>query len=107
MPPIPIVPRYKLLVMFDVRSNQHERYYRYLLGEFIPGLQNLQLYPFMVWHTAYGNYRLRQVEFVAESLEIVRGAFESEQWQQLEEGLKKYTLNYSRKLVRFEDHFQF
>ena len=107
MPPIPIVPRFKLMVKFDVRPDQYERYYRYLLGEFIPGLQNMQLYPFMVWHTAYGDYPMRQVEFVAESLEIVRTAFEQDRWQVLEEGLKEHTLNYERKVVHFQDRFQF
>ena len=107
MPPIPIVPRYKLMILFDVQPTQYEHYYRYLLGDFIPGLQKMQLYPFMAWLTAYGNYRQRQVEFVAENLDVVKAALASDSWQKLEEGLQSHTHNYTRKLVQFKDRFQF
>ena len=58
-------------------------------------------------HFAYGDYPMRQVEFVAESLEVIRTAIEQDQWQQLEDGLKEHTLNYQRKVVHFQDRFQF
>lgn len=104
---IPIIPNYKLLLKYDIRQEYYERYYRYIMGEFIPGMQSMQLYPFMVWHVAYGKYPLRQLEFVSESLQVIHDAFETELWKRLEKQLIIYTLNYERKLVRFQDRFQF
>ena len=107
MPPIPFIPRYKLVINFDIRPDHYEMYYHFLLSEFIPGLQQLEFYPFAVWHTVYGEYTLRQVEFVVESLEVAEKAFASEEWTQLEAELKEHTDNYARKLIHFRNHFQF
>lgn len=107
MPPIPIIPRFKLMMKFDIQPEQYEPYYRYILSEFIPGLQAMQLYPFMVWHVAYGNYPIRQLEFVVESLDVIKDAFASESWKSLEERLKAFTINYERKVVPYKEHFQF
>jgi len=104
---LPIVPNYKLMFKYDIQQELYEPYYRYIMGEFMPGLQSMKLYPFMVWHIAYGEYPLRQIEFVCESLEVLHTAFESELWNKLEARLKTYTFNYERKVVRFEDRFQF
>jgi hypothetical protein len=107
MPQIPIDPRYKLLMKYDIRPDHYETYYRFILGEFIPGVQNLGLYSFMAWHIAYGEYPMRQIEFVTDSLDTVYQVFGSTQWQELETRLKAYILNYERKVVEFHDRFQF
>jgi hypothetical protein len=107
MPPIPIIPRYKLVIIFDIRPDHYESYYHFLLSEFIPGLQQLELYPFAVWHTAYGEYPLRQTEFVIENMAVAEKAFASEEWGNLETQLKEHTENYTRKLINFRNHFQF
>lgn len=107
MPPIPIIPRYKLMMKYDIRPEQYEPYYRYILGEFIPGAQNLGLYSFMAWHVAYGEYPMRQIEFVTDSVQTMHLAFHSQDWQRLEDRLKNYITNYERKVVRFQDRFQF
>lgn len=107
MPPIPIVPRFKLMMKFDIQPEKYEPYYRYILSEFMPGLQAMQVYPFMIWHIAYGNYPIRQLEFVVESMDVIKDAFASDQWKTLEDQLKTYTVNYERKIVPFKEHFQF
>lgn len=104
---LPIIPHYKLMVKFDIRPEDYERYMHYVLKEFIPGLERMALYPLMAWHTAYGDHPIRQLEFVSESLEIVNVALASEKWIKLEETLKCYTFNYHRKVIPFRDRFQF
>lgn len=107
MPPIRVVPQYRLLMQYDIRLEMYEPYYQYITNEFVPALHNMGLYMYGVWHTAYGEYPLRQVEFVAESLDAVREVFLSDHWNELEEKLKSYTTHYERKLVKYQDRFQF
>ncbi|MBL8153211.1 MAG: hypothetical protein JNM70_03430 [Anaerolineae bacterium] len=105
--PIRIIPRYRLMMRYDIKPDQFEPYYQFVMNEFVPALQNMGLYMVAVWHTAYGDYPVRQVEFVTDSLETVREVFQSERWDKLEARLKTFTLRYERKLVRYRDRFQF
>ncbi|MBZ0284568.1 MAG: hypothetical protein K8L97_27765 [Anaerolineae bacterium] len=105
--PIRIIPRYRLLMRYDIKLDQYEPYYQFVMNEFVPALHNMGLYMIAVWHTAYGDYPLRQVEFVADSLDTIREIFQSDHWEELEEQLKSYTVRYERKLVRYKDSFQF
>jgi hypothetical protein len=107
MATIRIHPRYKLLVVYDVRPEVYAVYQRYVLNEFIPAMQEMGLYMLGAWHTAYGRYPARQIEFVMETLDTMRAALQNERWLTLEEQLKSYTDHYERKLVRFRDGFQF
>lgn len=105
--PIPIIPQYKLLLSYDVKPNLSESYYRYVLGEFVPTLQEMGLYLYMAWHTAYGDYPARHLELVAENWPTINAILRHKRFQQMEAQLKEYTENYSRKLVRYRDNFQF
>lgn len=107
MASIRIIPRYKLLIAYDIRSESYERYQNYILREFVPGLQELGIYMLGAWHTAYGEYPSRQIEFVLENLAIMRRALADERWLELESTLKDYTYHYERRLVRFRQGFQF
>ncbi len=107
MPPKTIIPRYKLLMRYDINQDMQEAYYQFVVGEFVPTLQSLGLYMLQVYHTAYGHYPVRQTEFVAEDLETIRAALNSDTWERLQTKLNSYTNNYSHKIVRFRDSFQF
>jgi hypothetical protein len=102
----PINPKFNLVFTFDIAPAQEEDFYRFALGEFVPGLQALGLYLARAWHTAYGDYPLRQSEFVAEDLETIRQALTSEAFQQLEERMMALVSNYDRKIVPFAEGFQ-
>jgi hypothetical protein len=102
-----IYPRYKLLMTYDIRSDMYDPYFQYIMSEFVPTLQNMGLYMTTAWHTAYGNYPIRQVEFVSEDLETMLEIFESDRWEEMESHLKTYITNYDRKVVRFRQGFQF
>ena len=102
-----IVPRIKLVMCYDINETSNEAYYRFVLNEMVPALQDMGLYMLHVYHTAYGPYPVRQLDFVAESLEIVRKALETSTWEELKAKLEDYTSNYSQKIVTFRDGFQF
>src|SRR5262245_49030597 len=99
--------KYKLLMMYDIRPDVADRYYAYVVREFVPELENMGLRMFRVWHVAYGDYPVRQLEFVSENLETMQEVFKSERWETLEDQFKAFTLNYHRKLVNFRVGFQF
>jgi hypothetical protein len=100
-------PRYKLILMYDIVAGENDKYFQFVVREFVPAVQDLGLYLWRVYHTAYGERPLRQVEFLAESLETVQTALSSPRWQSLEGRLEQYITNYTRKLVSFRDGFQF
>ncbi|MBI5928996.1 MAG: hypothetical protein HY862_06790 [Chloroflexi bacterium] len=103
---IRIVPKYKLLMSYDIKPESQEVYYRFVTTDFVPALRLMHIYMTDVHHTLWGNYPVRLVEFVAESKEVIQEALESERYKQLEEKLKTYTENYSRKVIRYRDGFQ-
>ena len=107
MPPARINPQYRLMMRYDIRLEMYEPYYQYVMNEFVPALHNMGLYMYGIWHTVYGEYPLRQVEFVTDNLQTVIEVFQSEHWRKLENKLKSFTTHYQRKLVRYEDRFQF
>lgn len=104
---LPIVPRYKLLMCYDIRRNMNDRYYHYVMREFVPALQEMGIYVTQAWYTAYGEYPIRQVEYVVDNLDILHSAFASQEWQELEDRLQSYTTRYSRKIVPYRRGFQF
>lgn len=101
-----IVPKYNLVFTYDLMPSVEEAYYKFALGEFVPGMQGLGLYLARAWHTAYGNYPQRQSEFVAEDLETIQQALDSDAFRQLEDQLLTFVANYDRKIVPFAEGFQ-
>ncbi len=107
MMPIRIIPQYRLVIQYDIRLDTYDAYYQFVTSEFVPALHTMGLYMTAVWHTAYGNYPLRQIEFVTDSLENTLDTLRTRRWRDLEERLLEFTTNYERKLIRYRDSFQF
>jgi len=96
----------KLLLAFDIRADRESAYRRFILGDFLPQAQALGLTPTDAWHTAYGNYPLRLLGFVAQDLAKARAVRASEQWKALIEKLAGYTRNLTQRLVWLKGGFQ-
>jgi hypothetical protein len=102
-----IVPRFKLLISYDINQSTHEAYYHFVFTDLVPAMQTLGLYMMQVYHTAYGDYPVRQLVFVAEDIETIKSALESEAWNEVCTKFNEYTTNFSHKIVQFRDAFQF
>jgi hypothetical protein len=102
-----IIPRYKMLMSYDILPESRDTYYEFVLGEFVPSVQKMGLYMVEAWHTAYGNYPILLTGFIVEDLETLHTALDSEDFRQLEERFRSYVDNYRRKVVPFRDGFQF
>jgi len=101
-----IVPRYKLMLFYDLKPQAMDAYYDFIMNEMIPTAQEMELYIFRVFHTVYGDCPLRQAEFVAEDLDTIRQVMESDAWHGLEDKLLQYATNYNKKIVKFRPGFQ-
>ncbi len=98
----------KLILSYDILPDIQETYFQFVLGEMVPALQGMGVHMSGAWHTAYGNYPLRMVEFIAQDRATLDEALTSAAWEQMEERLGEFVINYSKKVVALrEDHFQF
>lgn len=97
----------KLLVTYDPIPEKQQEYFRYVLGEFLPALQGLGLSMHEVWHTAYGDYPLRLLTFVAQDMETLQGILVNPVFQSLEKRLRQYVVNYRQRIVPMHERFQF
>lgn len=97
----------KLLLSYDPLPEHREEYFRYVLGEFVPAMENLGLTLCEAWHTAYGRYPLRLTGFLATDRETLEAVMSSEDFVELEGRLQDYVINYRRKIVRQAPRFQF
>lgn len=102
-----INPQYKLLIVYDIIPKTALIHQQFTLNEYMPTLQEMGIYMVNAWHTTYGAYPIRQLEFVLENLDVMRRAMEDPRWQLLEDRMKSYTTSYNRKLVRYRQGFQF
>ncbi len=101
-----IVPRYKLILFYNIRVDRQEQYYRFMLSSFVPAVQKVGVFMHMAWHIAYGEHPMRKIEFVTESPDTLRSLFLSDEWEELEDKLMRYVSDYERKVVEYRDGFQ-
>lgn len=99
--------RVKLLISYDILDEDQQAYYQYVLGEFLPRAQTLGLVLTEAWHTAFGDYPMRLLSFVARDRATLDAILARDEWQQLEEKLKTFITGYQRRIVPYRDRFQF
>lgn len=102
-----IIPQYKVIISYDVVPSNHEAYFRFMMSELVPMMQEQGIYMTEVWHTAHGDYPLRMAAFVTEDMETVQELLNSDRWQELESQFKSYTRNYHLYVVPYRQGFQF
>lgn len=101
-----IIPRYKMILVYDILPGNRETYYQFVMGEMVPAMQTMGVYMTEAWHTAYGLHPIRMVTFVAEDLETIQAMFASDQWRELEVRFKTFVENYSCKVIEYRHGFQ-
>jgi hypothetical protein len=97
----------KLLLVYDIKPHRESEYYRYVLGEFLPTLQNMGLVMVEGWHTAYGDYPMRLIAFKAENEVVLKSVLSSNDWNAAKERLLKLVRDYEERVVIARNPFQF
>ena len=101
-------PRFKLILTYDVQQDMQDTYLQFMLGELVPAVQSLGLQMSGAWHTAYGQYPIRLIEFIGEDQATIAAVLETPLWNKMEARLLGFVANYSKKTLRVrEDQFQF
>ncbi len=104
-----ITPRYKLMLFYDLSTDDPRAYYQFLMTEMIPSLHALGVYIFRAFRiiSAEPNERqMRQIEFVAEDLETLQMVLGSRRWKGYEARLSEHVTHYRKKIVPFRSGFQ-
>jgi hypothetical protein len=97
----------KLLITYNVKPAREEAYYRFMMGDFMPAVQNMGLIMADAWRTAWGNYPQRLIGLVAESHKDLEQVLNSERWHEIEDALVDYVSDYQRQAVPYRSGFQF
>jgi hypothetical protein len=97
----------KLLLAYNIKPNREAEYYRFVLGEFLPNLQDIGLMMVEGWHTAYGDYPVRLIAFRAQDDADMRNILKSNTWLSGKEKLLKLVTDYEERLVPARNVFQF
>ncbi|MEW5957506.1 MAG: hypothetical protein AB1801_07275 [Chloroflexota bacterium] len=97
----------KLLLIYNIKPSREAEYYRYVMGEFLPLLQNLGMYMIEGWHTAYGNYPVRLIAFQVNSETEIQTILKNSEWQKAKERLLKLVRDYEERVVPAKKTFQF
>ena len=98
--------RSKMLLTYNIVPPMQEEYMQFMMNVFISALQRIGLENVGVWHTAYGNYPMRLLAFVADEKEM-GAALNDDRWKQVETRLKQYVTDFTRRIVPYEPGFQF
>ena len=97
----------KLLLAYNIKPNREAEYYRYVLGEFLPRLQDIGLMMVEGWHTAYGDYPVRLIVFRSQDDVDMHDVLDGSEWEKGKEKLLKLVEDYEERLVPAKNVFQF
>lgn len=100
-----IMPRYNVVFTYDIKPEMEESYMRFAVSEFVPAMQDLDLYLARAWRTLYGPYPGYQAEFVAEDIATIRAALDNEAFLDIEDRMLAFVSNYDRRIVPFNQSF--
>ena len=91
-----------LLMTWDIRPDMEQDYFTFVMGEWVPAVQDIGLRLAAAWFTYYRkDYTVPsiRVELLAESEEEMRDALTNERWKELQRDLRAYVRNYTQKVV--------
>jgi hypothetical protein len=96
----------KLLLSYDVRSENQQEYYKFVMGRYLPTLQSLGFQMSEAWHTAYGNAPNRLIGLVCNDEDAMNSLLSSDEWDTLMEQLEEYVSDLDYKFVPYRGGFQ-
>ncbi len=97
----------RLILTYDVIDNNMEEYYKFVLGEYLPMMEEMGWKILDAWSVSYGDAPDRHFSYIAEDRQTVSDLLETNCWTDLNEKLEKYVTNFNYKLVEYREGFQF
>jgi hypothetical protein len=97
----------KIILTWDVSPQNEQKYFEFLVREFLPGMQKLGFQLTDAWVTVYGDRPQILIGAVMSSIEEIRGILDGAEWFTLTGKLKEFVINYKQKLTIANGGFQF
>ncbi len=97
----------KILLSYNIKTNDMQAYYEFVLGRYIPTLQAMGLEMSEAWHTEYGDYPNRLIGFVARDQQTISNLMIDETWEDLNERLEEFVTDFSYKVVPYTVGFRY
>lgn len=97
----------KLILSYNIDPEVAREYYEFVMGKYVPGLQQMGLEMREAWHTAYGDYPNRQIGFVSQDRETMTDIINGDDWDSLNDQLLNFVSEFSYKVVPYKPTFQF
>ena len=98
---------YKLIMSYGVLNDQLQGYYQFVMGKYLPAMQEFGFEMTEAWSTAWGDAPGRQVAFVARDRETVDYLIANPAWDELNDELSNYVDDFIYKFVPYREGFQF
>lgn len=99
----------KLLMKWDIKPEQQQEYFEFVVREWGPGLSRLGIELIGLWLTTYTRDGLSpqiMAEGLTDDLPTMRRILQSAEWQRLQEKLLECVNNYTQKVLRTSGEFQ-
>jgi hypothetical protein len=96
----------KILLSYQLETGSTQEYYQFILGRYIPAMQEMGLQMSEAWHTAYGDVPNRLVGFVCRDWQTMEDLLRDEAWLSLNEQLEQYVTDLSYKVIPYRGGFQ-
>jgi hypothetical protein len=97
----------KLIMTWDISSDQEQDYFEFVVREFIPGVQRMGFELSDAWATVYGSSPQIMVSAMLPDAKEARQVMKSAEWHDLQTNLQNYVKNYKQKIVPARGGFQF
>jgi DNA repair exonuclease SbcCD ATPase subunit len=89
----------KLNHYWSVIPGRDEAYVKFVINQFIPGVNSLGLHTVAVWSVLIGAYSEIVLENASSDLEIIEKALKNKQYKFLKQDLFKFVKNYQTKIL--------
>jgi hypothetical protein len=97
----------KLLLSYDVKPDQLQEYYQFVLGRYIPQVQAMGLEVSEAWHTGYGDWPNRLIGFISRDKQTMNSLLNNQEWADLNDQLEEFVTGFTYKVVPYREGFQF
>jgi len=96
----------KLVMRWDIRPETESEYFEFLVHEFIPGLNKLGIMDIQVWYTQFGDCEKKLASGISPSMEKMKAALNSDEFELLLNKLQQFVENFSQKVISATGGFQ-
>jgi hypothetical protein len=97
----------KLLISYNIRADDAQAYYEFVLGRYVPVMQAMGLEMSEAWSTAFGAHPNRLIGFISRDPGKMYAALGDETWSALNDELQDYVTDFTYKVIPYALGFQF